>query len=93
MKAYELLDSPEKWIQNLAACAADGTSCDSDEPVAARWCLFGAINRCYQAEALVEYNERWTRLRDRLGCGPITWNDTPGRTYDEVITVLKELDI
>lgn len=55
------------------------------------WTLMGALAECYPGK---EFLGAYNKVRDKLGSSNITgWNNTPGRTYLEVITLLRELDI
>lgn len=94
MKAYELLDKPEKWTQNAFGKLPNGIATGSKDPEACSWCLSGALIKCYD---IYEDSSLYQRQRDKviskLGIHILRWNDTPGRTYEEVIALLKELDI
>lgn len=91
MKIYEFLDTPEKWTQGCGARAADGQVVLSNSFAAVCWCLGGAALRCYlwpTGDAFVKLRQRFGSMFEAFG-----WNDTPGRTYEEVIALAKELDI
>jgi hypothetical protein len=91
MKAYELLSDPSKWTKGVIARNSNGERVAGYDPSATCFCLYGAIKRCYPGYAA---EETFSRIQE---CVPdrdaIGWNDAPERTYDEVITLLKELDI
>lgn len=90
MKAWQLLDSPEKWTKGAFARTACGRAVMTGEGAAACWCLHGALGLCYN----YGYDAEAERLRVRLGANDlVSWNDTPERTHQEVLAVLKELDI
>jgi hypothetical protein len=102
MKAWELLDSPEKWTQGTSARNVFGQPVPSTDPSAVCWCASGAIGCCYPTA----YQPSGTfpihaRLANYLAKQPYRpesgtislWNDDPRRTYEEVVAVLKELDI
>lgn len=94
MKAYELLDSPEKWTQGHFGKTAAGVGVFGRHADAVCWCLLGALQRCYHDSGSVNEMAIRARLRSWLETNSIiSWNDAPERTYDEVISVLKELDI
>jgi hypothetical protein len=91
MKCHELLSDSSKWTQGASARDARGYSLDPREPNAVCWCITGALCVCYK-----DFNERTNKvktLNDVLKSRAPYWNDTPGRTYDEVVTLLRELDI
>jgi hypothetical protein len=84
MKAYELLDSPAKWTKGGTARDVAGNIVDHADKDAVCWCVLGAV---WKIGGFA------TELYDRLGDCVVDWNDAPERIYEEVIAVLKELDI
>ena len=94
MKAWELLNEPGKWTQGYFAKDAAGVLQDDvKDPSVVSWCMLGAVAYCYGWDA--HYCEARDRLTDRIR-PPRTltqWNDDPVRTYEEVVGVLKELDL
>lgn len=98
MKAFELLSSPEKWIQGAYAKTASNVICNPLDDVAVCWCLSGAIYKCYCADGFAGNANRQLAkleiyLRDVKGTAvyPHFWNDHT--TYEEVIAALKACDI
>lgn len=87
MKAYELLDSPEKWCQWSDGLTAAGEKVGGRNPAAVKWCMRGAVECCYGDDSLLY--KKFGRRHDT----PVQFNDTPGRTWEEVHALLKELDI
>ncbi len=53
MKAYELLDTPERWIQGDNARDLMGDPCHPDAPDACQWSLFGALCRNRYSPAML----------------------------------------
>jgi hypothetical protein len=51
MKAYELLDSPEKLCKGTVARNPSGQPVNANDPDACQWCAIGAILACYGASA------------------------------------------
>ena len=47
MKAIELLDSPEKWTKGHGAVDKTGQAVAHSDAIAVRWCLAGALCKCY----------------------------------------------
>ena len=89
MKAYELLSDESKWCQGDFARDVHGEAVNSHSPEAVRWCLTGALSRCYMG-----YSDQRARIVAVIGGGhTTTWNDNPLRTYAEVVGLLKRLDI
>jgi hypothetical protein len=91
MKAYELLDKPEKWTQGAYAKDANGRIVSALSPEATCWDVSGAAYRAYGdwkiALSILERLYSVTQKRTPV------WNDAPERTWLEVYTLLKELDV
>ena len=47
MKVSELLDSPEKWTQQAGARDRHEAAASYDSVRAVKWCLSGALCKCY----------------------------------------------
>lgn len=95
MKAYELLDSPEKWTQRALARDADGREVDPTSADAVCWCMEGAFIATHDDEKGAEFERLRATLRkygEPLG-SPWIFNDDAANTYEEVIAVLKEADV
>lgn len=90
MKAYQLLSKPEKWTQGVPARDRNNECCDPLHKDAVSWCLIGAINKCYPSTS--EW-DRTIQLLQRTVGHIATFNDSPKRTYMEIVSILKELDI
>jgi hypothetical protein len=96
MKAHELLDSPEKWGQYTAARDSKGQPVHPRKPEACSWCLIGALHKCYPDLGIIAMSDKiheHLRTKHDHHNGIPDWNDTDDRTYEEVVTLLKELDI
>lgn len=86
MKPSELLDKPEKWCQGTYARNKDGKLAILGAPSAVSWCILGALKMCHFS---LYGPER--QLLDKLtGGSVVTFNDTPGRTFEEVRAKLIE---
>jgi hypothetical protein len=48
MKAYNLINKPQKWCKNYEALDNQGNPVNPINMSACRFCLLGAITRCYQ---------------------------------------------
>jgi hypothetical protein len=88
MKAYELLAKPDKWTTGASARDGAGNEVATIHPDACAFCTIGALAKCYKD---FDYSDKTRRLRTRVGPVLHRWNDNS--TYEEVIAVLKELDI
>ena len=98
MKAYELLDSEEKWCKGANARDKDGNIVDPTSSTAKQWCINGALCRCYRkvADMGAAANKLSKLLTGRISWpgGPyISWQDKKGRTFEEVHQLLKEADV
>lgn len=88
MKAWQLLDSREKWCQRVNARTKQGQETDIHGKDAACWCIYGAIEKCYGEDQRDVLQKLWTKHMFAA-----TWNDEGNRTWEEVHALLKELDI
>lgn len=92
MKAYELLDSAEKWTQGCYARRASALGTHLDDSDAVCWCAEGAILKCY--ERAVDRVSAYVRLEKVIGGDHIPdWNDATGRTWGEVHAALVKADV
>ena len=71
------------WCQAADARDAGGLECASRDAEAACWCLSGAIHRA--CDGLAE-DDAWDVLASLVG-DPVEWNDTPGRSKEEVLAL------
>lgn len=98
MKAYELLDKPEKWTQGTSARNHRHLSVDPNSPSAVCFCLLGAIDRCYpnykeRIEVEDKIRERLAHIQNVKEVFISEWNDNYQRTFEEVHNLLKTLDV
>lgn len=89
MKVQELLSDRTKWTQNSFARDELDESAPLNSPDAVCWCLVGALIKCYGGEQA-------TKLQERISAhlkinSVLVWNDDA--TYEQVIAVVKELDL
>lgn len=102
MKVHELLSDSTKWIQNCSARNSFGAETDPSEADAVCWCLVGAVIKCYDSKLSTNYNENmypilniYKIIEKEIPNGYTIpyWNDLKERTYEEVYTLVKRLDI
>jgi len=81
MKAHELLARENGWCQGISKMVLPDGTC--------QYCIEGALWECYGSSA---GRANWD-LQQVIKQRPSAYNDTPGRTQQEVVALLKELDI
>ncbi len=98
MKAHELLDRPGKWTKGYYATDTNYNEVVPDDPKACRWCVYGALRKCYEKGD--EFSAVLSKLTNRLVSNPnfnpsvVTyWNDHPDTVWGTVHDLLKELDV
>ena len=89
MKAWELLNSAETWTKGAYARDVYGDCVTIYSADAVRWCVIGAIAKCYNPES--QLHMKAESLLSKVVGSPTTWNDASD--YQTVYNTLKELDI
>lgn len=90
VKAGELISPPGAWTQEWFAKTCDGTVVSSDDPRAACWCVYGAVERIYLTSgapdmAFVAAVNALRRYTDEVIS---YWNDAPGRLQHHAVDAL-----
>lgn len=88
MKAYQVIDSPEKWTRKAHARCKHGKECDPCSKAAISWCAIGAIEKAYpynKQHEIVQF------LSGEINQWITAWNDSSD--WETVYNKLKELDI
>jgi hypothetical protein len=98
MKIRELLSDESKWTQWANARDAQGNQCGPYNPVAVRWCLFGAFLKCYGYSATDFDRSRFELARqvlDKIACKVhmAFWNDEPSTSFADVKSLVETLDV
>jgi hypothetical protein len=77
------------WIQGQQAHDANGKFCDSTDDRAVSYCIVGAIERGRSelGESYSPCTDIIRRLWRRTHESPVSWNDKPGRTKEEVLAL------
>lgn len=89
MKIYELLTDRRKWTRYRLAVDRRGLDIGARDKRAVRWCLVGALDRCYagregeRIECLLRAALRPQSIPD--------WNDRA--TFRQVRALVKRLDV
>jgi hypothetical protein len=93
MKVYQLLGNAKSWVKGYFGRNEEGDCVNPHSYQAVCWCVVGAIRKCY----LDPYNSVLVKLAEHLkqqGWESIPeWNDSETTKHEDVIKVLKELDI
>lgn len=89
MKVQELLTDETKWTRGEYALNAMGCPANPRAAGAVRWCLAGAIQRCYAGP---EQLARFAAVRT-IHADVQVWNDDPARTFAQVRELIVALDL
>lgn len=94
MKVSELLSDESKWTQKAMARNRSGEEIELRSPNACKWCLFGAILRCYGEKAPLPGDEQHPIVKALRIAGPfglVAYNDS--HTFAEVRELVLKADI
>lgn len=104
MKIWQLFSSKKKWTQKTYARFSNGHQCLLGSAGASRWCLMGALHKCYSTvrgfesartkindELLERFKEKPIKVKSISDI--VAWNDTPGRKFSEVKALVKKLNV
>src|SRR5271166_3293834 len=92
----ELFERSNTWTQYQYARSADNSNCRADEPRAAKFCLIGAFMHIYGRDTYSrseEYAKLTKHLEARTWLSVAMWNDSPLRTQNDVLQLVKSLGI
>ncbi len=92
MKVSDLLTDESKWCKGWFAKDIEGKACYTNDKKAVRFCLTGAMIKCY-GESNPNFFNIMSKVRDYLKCFPSDWNDKPERTFSEVRELVVKLDL
>lgn len=87
-EARKLLE--KGWTQRAYARNANGVAVDEGSPNACSFCVTGALNRAYACLETHLLVGRFVKVRTG-GDWLHLWNDAPGRTQEEVLTMIDEI--
>lgn len=102
MKIKELLTDETRWTQFCEAQNARGNVVEPHASDAVCFCLIGAVIRCYRdpnerRDVLLKIRRKLTGDESTPEILPLSiitqWNDRPTRTFNDVATLVNELDI
>lgn len=97
-----LLDGPDKWIQDAMAVDATGNEVEPGSPFAVGFCMLGALQRSYpdlalrrKLKAAVAQKVKLPGITDPDADDDdiVVWNDRPERTVDDVLALVKEMNL
>lgn len=93
MKAYELLNTPDKWCKESLALTKDGEEVLANDPNAVKFCIVGAIQKCYLNNAPSFYFKLLNYIDNKHSLSVGMFNDLETTTYEDVYNLLRELNI
>lgn len=106
MKVIELYSDESKWAKNSYAYSEDGRKVASFNENACKWCLAGAITKCYSSDAYAIrvvvrkairklFGDKWDEknLCEEFRTNEVMFNDDPETTFEQVMAVLMEAGV
>lgn len=101
MKVYELLNHPRKWIKSCLARNKQGDSVNSRSRQAAKWCLVGALEKCYGPEwtgskfqaAEAKLREATQKLFPQFGGDIVCFNNDENTTFRMLRAVIRKAKV
>ena len=81
-----------RWCQKTLFRDANGNIVSSHDTKAVQFCIIGALYKTYPLEYLEKSNVVRERIAGEAG-SVIEWNDDKCRKKEEVVELLKELDL
>ena len=97
MKIRELLSDESKWIKWHEAQDKGGKVVDPLNPKAAKWCLQGAMAKCYFKKSHIGFSKIEDSLCREVGKRGysliVSFNDDPRITFLDVRDIVLRLDI
>ncbi len=94
MKIKTLFSSSKKWMQGDFAENKYGKHVNSNSKSAVRWCLLGAIAKCYpNPDEANEIEDIVALAIPRDYCGVSSWNDSGNRKFSDIKKLVTKLDI
>ena len=103
MTVRNLLSDESKWAQGYYAFDKDGNQVECSEKKACKWCLIGALAKCYPKD--IDSAEFWDKQQrilrtiyklfpeDYHQSGLVGWNDSRETTWEKVNKVLDEAGV
>lgn len=100
MKVRDLFSDASKWNKRALSVDCNGNTTSPQDINAVSWCLLGAMRKCYgyylsimKIEENNQYYFIYNKVIDYLGSSIVNWNDHPNRMFEEVKSLVEELDI
>lgn len=87
----ELFSEKSRWIKDSSAEDNQGRTIDPNSEAAVSWCLLGGIIRVY-GRGTTKSAQVMTALHFKLD-GIACWNDQSERKFEDVVALVKELEI
>lgn len=99
MKIKDLLTDKSKWTQYTEARDKNNNPIYASNKEATKFCLLGAIKRCYYGDflypgSMIEMLSVKRRIALEIGTTRIDYyNDDPKRTFKDIRNLIEKLDI
>lgn len=93
MKIRQLLKTRKQWTRNVAARDKYGHEVLPQSKKAVRWCLFGALLKCYPTEKHQRVVTKKLIDDPSIPGHYILWNDAQGRKFSEVKELIEKLNV
>ena len=95
LKISDLLSDPKHHCKGDYAQDAQGCDARVDDDKADKWCLVGAVLRCYSEEDHLKIISRLKRALQYQGkaCSLTLFNDHPETTHQMVLDLAKLADV
>ncbi len=95
MKAWQAIEKEENWLRGNLAQDQEGNAIEPESTKAIRFCALGALHHCYGPN---EYGKVYDKVITLLGKTRVdnfisSWNNDPATRHEDVVSLLKELDI
>jgi hypothetical protein len=91
MTIKDVLTDESKWHKGDLAMSPTGARVSPNSPSAFKFCLLGALEKCYTGE---EYEEKKAKLYEANQCFSIVlFNDSPSTTFADVMALVEKAGV
>lgn len=96
MKVKDLLNRKTKWTKNFIAKTKNNRPTTSRSADAVKWCLYGAVMKCYGPKSSLKACSKLERALQLLYPNKhsvVAFNDNRKTTFKDIRKLLKEANI